>query len=52
MDWSNLVQAGSRLQAIRSTIVALQVVQNAGKFLTSCGGVSFSRVLLHGIRYK
>jgi hypothetical protein len=52
MDWINLVQVRGRLLALPSMVLTLQVVQNAEKFLTPCGGVSFSRALLHGIRYK
>jgi hypothetical protein len=40
MDWFNLVQDGGRLQALQSMVLNFQVVQNAGKFFTPCGGVA------------
>jgi hypothetical protein len=49
MDWIELAQDRDRWWPLVNVVINLRVPQNAGNFLTSCGPVSFSRTLLHGI---
>ena len=47
VDWIGLAKDRDRWRTLVSAVMNLQVPQNAGKFLTSCKPVSFSRRTLH-----
>ena len=50
MGWIDLAQ--DRLQALVNAVMSLRVPFSAGNFLTSCGLVSFSgMILLHGVSF-
>jgi len=47
MDWIRLAQDRDRWQKLVSPVMTIGVPRNAGKFLTSCKPVRFSRRTLH-----
>jgi hypothetical protein len=48
MEWIELAQDRDQWKAFVNTVMSVQVPYNAGKFLSSCTTVSFSRkVLVH-----
>ena len=47
MDWIGLAHDRDRWRTLVSALMNLRVPWNAGKFLTSCKPVSFSRRILH-----
>ena len=50
MDWIGRAQDRDKWWTLVSAVMNLQVLQNAGNFLTSCKQVSFSRrTLQHGV---
>jgi hypothetical protein len=47
MDWIDLAQDSDQWNAFGNTAVNLRVPYNAGKFLSGCTTISFSRSVLH-----
>jgi hypothetical protein len=50
MDWVELAQDRDRLQELVNVVMKMRVTESAGKILSSCKPVGFSRrTLLHGV---
>jgi hypothetical protein len=53
MDWISLAYDRDMWRALVNAVMSLRVAQNAGNFLSSCGGFSFSgRIVLHGVSFS
>jgi hypothetical protein len=49
-DWIDLAQDRDHWRALVNTVMSLRVLQNVGKFLSSCATVGFSRrAQLYGV---